>query len=40
MQDGTARPMTAVKGAGYTSQKAFDPLNQAQSGYLESKEEM
>lgn len=47
--DGVNRPMTAVRGAGYTSNRVgsgssqmFDPLNQAASGPappLESKKE-
>lgn len=39
MMDGVTRPMTAVRGAGYTSARVgsgssqmFDPLNQANSG--------
>ncbi|XP_063223516.1 intraflagellar transport protein 88 homolog isoform X2 [Bacillus rossius redtenbacheri] len=45
VQDGFRRPMTAVRGAGYTSQRpgtAFDPLNQAMKGpspQLETKKE-
>nr|CAD7458130.1 unnamed protein product [Timema tahoe] len=34
-QDGVTRPMTAVRGAGYTSQRpgtSFDPLNQVNTG--------